>query len=193
MARCMNCNACMSMWDAKSLCDKCNVSPMTNQQTEAAMGKLQYAQDFFEHAGGQFGGGFNSFVRGHDYDEAVSRETYDIGARINGWRRAEKLWDEGKLFAVHRFRHLSYGGPEICNGYAFPYGGNWVCNTCGCKNLDKPWWTIKHMMDGNAHFVHGMGFENLQESDNFAFGATKQEALDNYEAKMLAPHLLKDK
>lgn len=41
---------------------------------------------------------------------------------------------------------------------------------------------IKVMPDGNAFCCVGEGFINLQESDNYAFGNTFEEAIENFKA-----------
>lgn len=146
--------------------------------------KLLTAQYVFKDSpGGEFDGGFNSFVHGH-----TERETCDYPnwgpnpSRRRGFRAGEKLAEEGKIFFTQVFKHKRFD--EICKGHAFLYGGFFVCNDCGRKSVDEPWWVIKTMKDGSAWFVHGLGFEDLQASDNYAFGDTKEEALKNYEALM---------
>ena len=39
---------------------------------------------------------------------------------------------------------------------------------------------VKCFRDGSAWCCVGEGFENLQESDNYAFGDTRIEAIENY-------------
>lgn len=45
---------------------------------------------------------------------------------------------------------------------------------------------MKGMKDGNAWCCVGAGFENLQESDNYSFGETRAEAIENYGKLMLS-------
>lgn len=142
------------------------------------------AQDVLpEHLAGSTFAGFNRRVYGAGYAEAfkypVERQDRDMYA---GWSLADKMIEEGKLYYVHNFHHMEKAG----HCFAFEYGGFWVCNGCGGKGVDKPWWTIKVMADGNAWCCLGTGFVNLQESDNYAFGDTKQEAIENYCKAMVA-------
>jgi hypothetical protein len=47
------------------------------------------------------------------------------------------------------------------------------------------WWKIQVEKDGNEFCCHGLDFINLQESSNYAFGKTFEEAISNYEKVML--------
>lgn len=135
------------------------------------MNELLFADYFFKYAPGDFLGGFNSRILGEAYTEACRYPNPD---RVAGWWKADRMIGEGKCFFVERFPH------PPCSGYAFPYGGSWVCNSCGSSNLKEPWWTIKVVKDGNAFCCYGLDFVNLQESSNFAFGDTFQGAIANY-------------
>lgn len=42
---------------------------------------------------------------------------------------------------------------------------------------------IKVMKDGCSFCCVGEGFENLQDSDNYAFGDTFEDAISNYQRK----------
>lgn len=53
------------------------------------------------------------------------------------------------------------------------------------KDVDKEWWKIQVEKDGNEFCCHGLDFVNLQESSNYAFGKTFEEAISNYEKLML--------
>ncbi len=92
-----------------------------------------------------------------------------------GWDYAEDAISHGEIFSVHNFHSLSY--PE---GHAFKYGTTWACNYCGKAQLDKPWWEIKVYKDGNQWVCVGKDFTNIQDSDGYAFGSTREEALNNY-------------
>lgn len=120
--------------------------------------------------------GFNMRIYGHSHSDAF-RYPYEWqnASRHGGWDLAEKLIDEGKIYYVHNFHKL-----KCPTGHAFPYGGTWVCNTCGNSGLDEEWWKIKVMQDGNEWFCVGLGFTNLQESSNFAFGTTRDAAIEAY-------------
>jgi hypothetical protein len=130
---------------------------------------MKSAQDYLsENVSGRFRGGFNQRVFGDPMPTGHCNLE-----EFQGWCKADEMIREGKIYYTHTF-------PHGCRELSFKYGGSDVCNACGNERLAKPWWNIKTMMDGNAHFVVGEGFKNLQESDNFAFGDTKKEALDNY-------------
>jgi hypothetical protein len=45
---------------------------------------------------------------------------------------------------------------------------------------------VKVIKDGNSFCCVGEGFVNLQESDNYAFGDTFDEAIENYKKKTIA-------
>lgn len=76
------------------------------------------------------------------------------------------------------FTHVFKCKSDSC--FPFQYGGFFVCNSCGGKGVDKDWWKIKVEKDGNEFCCHGLDFTNLQESENYAFGDTFKEAIDNY-------------
>jgi hypothetical protein len=137
--------------------------------------KLAYAQDVFNDPSVSFSCGFNARVAGHTYNECFTypHERSD-GARQNGWDSAARFIDEGKIYSVVPFHD------KDCDGTPFPYGGTWVCNTCGESQLNKPWWNVKVYKDGSEWICVGENFVNLQESENFAFGSTRKEAIANY-------------
>jgi len=140
------------------------------------MEKLKYAQDLIK-ASTSVMCGFNMFINGHPpltFGQGYS----DAYARMQGYDLAENMAKNGEIAFTHGFRCN-------CGGFPFLYGGFWVCNSCGGKNVDKVWWNIKVEKDGNAYCCHGLDFVNLQESDNYAFGDTYKEAISNYEELML--------
>ncbi|PCI54177.1 MAG: hypothetical protein COB36_10835 [Alphaproteobacteria bacterium] len=141
-------------------------------------------QDYIKNPCGSSIAGFNLRQGGHSYNETFHypHERTD-GHRHGGWELADRLIDEGKIFFLHNF-HSSHGGCP--NGFAFPYGSTWACNTCNNDHLDKSWWAIKVMKDGDAWCCVGEEFINLQESDCYAFGDTKKEAIENYGTVMCA-------
>jgi len=143
--------------------------------------KLKFSEHFLKYPGGATGGGFNSRVLGHSYPQAMQGTQWDYAARSNGWEIADRLAREGKLYAVHNF-HNSHE----CGGHAFPYGGDFVCNTCGRNRLAKHWWAIKCYPDGNAWCCVGLDFEDLQSSDCYAFGDTYDAAIKKYGDLMVA-------
>ena len=127
--------------------------------------------------------GFNRRVHGSDYAEAFQYQNErQNGAMVAGFWLADRMINDGKLFYVHPFHQLEC--PQ--KGHAFQYGGTWVCNSCGQPNVQREWWKIKVQKDGNAWCCVGTGFENLQESDNYAFGDTRDEAIENY-GRLMAP------
>lgn len=137
---------------------------------------MKTAQDYIKSSGSALAG-FNRRIFGSSYVDAFKYPNeQQNGDMIAGWYKACEMIDAGKIYFVHNFHH-SHGG---CSGHAFQYGGFWVCNTCGCKSVDEKWWIIKVLKDGNVWCCVGEGFENLQESDNFAFGDTRDEAINNY-------------
>ena len=135
--------------------------------------ELLYAQDVFKRYDTSFGCGFNMKVMG-DASPNYSDNYYDLGPRNEGYSYATKMAKEGKIYYKHVFNCN-------CGARPFKYGGFFVCNSCGGKGVDHPWWPIRVQKDGNQFCCHGLGFEDLQSSENYAFGDTFQEAIDNYE------------
>jgi hypothetical protein len=122
------------------------------------------AQDYLaKNCSGQMRGGFNARLQGEDFLTAMEHvpQGYEWGQRCAGWEAAEKLISDGKIFSVFRFDYLDR------------------------RTLWPEWWVIKIYKDGNEWCCVGESFENIQESQNFAFGDTKDESLCNYKAKML--------
>ena len=139
---------------------------------------LATAQDVFVDAGGMFGAGFNRRVSGWTYNECFRYDAERFSRELQGgWQSADKLIAEGKIYYIHNF-HRSHG--NCSEGFALQYGSKWACNTCGNIGVDKPWWAIKVTKDGNAWMCAGEGFSNLQDSENFAFGDTRDQAIVNY-------------
>jgi len=139
---------------------------------------MKTAQDYIGTTNSAAFSGFNSRIYGHSYNDTFQypHERSD-GARHAGWELAESMIKSGKIYSIHNF-HQSHGGCR--HGFAFPYGGTWVCNTCNNSHLDRPWWVIKVIKDGNQWCCIGEDFENLQESGNYAFGETRELAIENY-------------
>ena len=145
--------------------------------------RLLMAQDVLKSGNGSAFAGFNRRVHGETYADAFQydNERQDA-AMVSGYWCADRLINEGRIYYKHNF-HQSHEG---CSGYAFQYGGSMVCNTCGRNNLAKSWWNIKVFQDGNAWCCIGEGFTNLQESNNYAFGDTRDEAIKGYGDLMTA-------
>ena len=139
---------------------------------------MKTGQDYIKNPCSSSISGFNMRIGGHSYNDTFQypheRQDWD---RQGGWDLADKLINEGKIFYLHNF-HQSHG--DCPNGHAFPYGATWVCNTCNSERLDKPWWIIKTYMGANAWICVGEKFKDEQESDCYAFGNTKEEAIKNY-------------
>ena len=135
------------------------------------------AQDYiWSWASGEAIAGFNRRLRGDTFADITSYPDRPNLERCDGWQLADGMIRDGKIFSLHNF-HRSH---EDCEGYALPYGGSHVCNTCERSHLGKPWWIIKVYQDGNAWCCVGEDFEDLQASDNFAFGDTREVAIRNY-------------
>ena len=140
------------------------------------MEKLKYAQDLIKTSNAYVASGFNQFVMGHkkpNFGDGYSPQ--EASARIQGYEYAEKMAKKGEIAFTHRF---NCGENTHC--HPFQYGGFFVCNSCGRKSVDKEWWKIRVEKDGNAYCCHGLDFINLQESENYAFGDTFKEAIENY-------------
>lgn len=147
---------------------------MINVKT--VMDKLKYAQDLIKTSNVYVANGFNQFVMGHErpnFGDGYSPQ--EANARIQGYEYAEKMAKNGEIVFTHSFKCGKYS-----DCHPFQYGGFFVCNSCRRKSVDKYWWIIKVEKDGNAYCCHGIDFINLQESENYAFGNTFQEAIENY-------------
>ena len=139
------------------------------------MNGLKYGQDF--GLSGTAGAGFNRRIQGDSYADCFQypheRQDRDMNY---GFNKADSLINAGKIPYIHNFHH-SHGG---CSGYAFQYGGYWVCKTCSQRGVDKPWWVIQVVKDGDQFMCHGPDFADLQASSNYAFGGTKEAAIQAY-------------
>ena len=140
---------------------------------------MKSGQDYIPNASSANICGFNKRIHGIDQREAFRYQNEYAG--YQGYMLAVEKIKAGEIFYLHNF-HSSH---SKCKGYAFNYGGFWVCNDCGCKGVDAPWWIIKVMKDGNSFCCVGEGFINLQESTNYAFGDTREEAIQSYGDLML--------
>ena len=139
--------------------------------------KLLTAQHIFKNAGGQLSAGFNQAIYGDLLDITQPKEV------IRGYCKAENMIADGEVYYVHNFHKIECTGHRPSD--AFIYGGFWVCTSCGKKSIDKPWWIIKVERDGDSWCCKGENFINLQESDNYAFGTTREEAIRNYGNKYI--------
>jgi hypothetical protein len=152
------------------------------------MNKFKYGQDVMnpETTSGRAMAGFNRKVSGWTYLECFDGWAKTCDETHAGWNLAEEMINKGKLFYVYNFHKL-----DCEDGFAFQYGGYWVCNTCGNKSVDRDWWTIKVFKDGDAWCCIGLDFENLQESDNYAFGESREEAINSYGEAMASREAIK--
>lgn len=135
--------------------------------------KLLTAQYILKNPSVQQASGFNRKIYGEPYPDI--KEGFEI---MQGYLYAEKMINEGAIYYTHNFHKLEC--PRAVPSDAFIYGGHWVCNSCGKSRVDRPYWNIKIIKDGNEWCCRGEGFENLQISSNYAFGKTREEALTNY-------------
>jgi hypothetical protein len=138
------------------------------------MKNLKYAQDLIK-ASSSVNCGFNSFINGHSQPK---RSDYgcvsEWGLITQGYDFARKMAEDNGIAFTHVFKCKQDG----C--FPFQYGGFFVCNACGNKDVNKEWWKIQVEKDGNEFCCHGLDFENLQESNNYAFGETFEQAIINY-------------
>jgi len=120
-------------------------------------------------------GGFNTRIYGEELDNRYASQ-----GRRSGYYKAEDMIRDGRIFYVHSF-HRTH---SKCKGHAFLYGGFWVCNSCGGKGVDMPWWKIRVFKDGHVWCCVGEGFKDQQTSSNYGCGNTRQEAINAYGDKM---------
>lgn len=146
------------------------------------MQKLKLAQDLIKTSSGYIRAGFNSFIYG--WGEPKSSEYGDKNEwyqKMQGYQYAQKMAKEDGIAFTYPFKcGLSTG----C--FPFQYGGSFVCNACGDENVDREWWKIKVVKDGNAYCCHGLDFQDLQSSNNYAFGDTFEEAIENYRSVIIS-------
>lgn len=140
--------------------------------------KLKSAQELIKSNNPSVMAGFNMFIQG--FQPITFGDGYhDAYDRMQGYEFAEKMAKENGIAFTKVFKCKK----NNCN--PFQYGGFFVCNDCGMKGVDKEWWKIQVEKDGNAFCCHGLDFVNLQESSNYAFGKTFEEAISNYGKVML--------
>lgn len=146
------------------------------------MGKLKSAEEFIKSSSNVMCG-FNRFIYGGG--EPKSHEYGDKSqwyAECQGYEYAKKMAKEQGI----AFTYIFKCGSDKNYCHPFSYGGGFVCNSCGRNNLNRDWWKIQVEKDGNEYCCHGLDFINLQESSNYSFGKTFEEAIDNYEKLMLS-------
>lgn len=143
------------------------------------MKTLMYAQDLISTNNSSVIAGFNMFINGHP-PITFADGYHDAYDRMQGYDYASMMAENSGIAFIYPFK---CGGNESC--HPFQYGGFFVCNSCGQEGVDKEWWKIQVEKDGNEFFCHGLDFENLQESENYAFGKTYDEAISNYHKLMI--------
>lgn len=143
---------------------------------------LKTAQELISTSNVYVSCGFNQFIHG---DKSPIRSDYGNAeqwhAELQGYDYARKMAETDGIAFTHIFK---CGQSERC--FPFNYGGLFVCNTCGLKSVDKDWWKIQVEKDGDQFCCHGLDFVNLQESENYAFGSTFNQAIENYGILMLS-------
>ena len=142
------------------------------------METLKTSQELVKNKSNSFKAGFDMFIYGY-YPIKFSDGYLDFYSRRQGYDYAEKMAREQGIAFTKVFKC----NQKNCD--PFLYGGFFVCNNCGAKGVDKDWWKIKVEKDGDQFCCHGLDFINLQESENFAFGKTFEEAISNYGSLML--------
>jgi len=124
--------------------------------------------------------GFNQFIFGSGEPK---RSNYGDKSQwyteLQGYNYAKKMAEEDGIAFTNVFKCKK----EDC--YPFSFGGFFVCNNCGGKGVDKEWWKIQVKKDGDCFCCHGLDFQDLQSSNNYAFGSTFEESISNYESVML--------
>lgn len=134
--------------------------------------EIKYAQDLIRTSSASVACGFNMFITG--YPPITQRDGYyDAYERIQGYEFAKEMAKNNGIAFTYRFKC-------DCGNYPIKYGGSFCCNGCGRADVDKSWWDIVVEKDGNEYCCHGLDFINLQESNNYAFGKTFEEAIENY-------------
>ncbi|PHS02154.1 MAG: hypothetical protein COA78_22165 [Blastopirellula sp.] len=115
---------------------------------------MKEAQDIIKNGDSHTNGGFNCRVSGGDSSENLQGARGEIySRRFAGWELADGMIMEGKIFSI-----------------MFPT----------IFNESPTWQKARVQKDGDAWCCVGYTFENLQESDNYAFGDTRSEAIENY-------------
>lgn len=142
------------------------------------MENLKTAQECIKTNNPSVSAGFNMFIYGDS--SPLPHKYHDYSPRAQGYEHAKEMAKDGMIAFTHKFKCK-------CGGFPFLYGGFWVCNSCGGKDVDKEWWKIKVEKDGDQYCCHGLDFINLQESDNYAFGDTFDDSIENY-GKLMIKH-----
>jgi len=137
--------------------------------------KILDAQDLINCHYPSVNAGFNTFIQGYTYSDLMDR--YDFSEASQGFNKAEEMANAGAISFRKLFNCKCGGGTHL-------YGGFIKCFKCDGDSSKVEWFNIRVEKDGNEFCCHGMSFENLQESENYAFGSTFQKAINNYEDQM---------
>jgi hypothetical protein len=138
------------------------------------MKNLKFAQDLIK-ASPSTCAGFNQFINGGS--EPKKADYGNVGQwylETQGFEYAKKMAKEDGIAFTYVFKC------EKSDCFPFSYGGTFVCDSCNKSNVQKEWWKIQVEKDGNEFCCHGLDFINLQESENYAFGNTFENAIENY-------------
>lgn len=153
--------------------------------TEIKTEKWENAQELCERlykwVTAQFRSGFSIRLNGGTYHDLTEHVDWRDG-KSAGFHEADRLIKDGKIFFVYPFECERDSCPT-----RFQYGGYWACNKCNTHINTPEWWKIKVEKDGDAYCCIGVGFTNLQESENYAFGNNYQDAINQYWHKMITP------
>lgn len=116
------------------------------------MNKLQLAQDVFKN-----------------YENFSSRFLAGFNSRVHGDTDTDYRDNAEERFGKLAASELILDGQIYCI-YKFS------------ESTPEHWWTIKVYKEGNAWCCVGLGFTDLQSSSNYAFGCTREEAINSYGA-----------
>lgn len=116
---------------------------------------------------------FNRFYNGQEIQEQFGQKP--LTAVNIGFNHALKGEDWATAISQHH--------PSDWNDYAgfFLQAEKWIKE--GFIFFKRDGLAIKVMKDGDFFCCIGEGFVNLQESDNYAFGDTFEDAISNYKRK----------
>jgi hypothetical protein len=124
-------------------------------------------------------GGMDIRIMGGSYQDLMKH--WDARDMRPYFEKANEMIKDGRIFFVRPMRCKPNGCPT-----RFQYGGGWACNSCNTCINTPAHWKIKVMKDGNSYCCVGDGFEDLQSSDNYAFGYSFDGAISNYEKKFFS-------
>jgi len=112
---------------------------------------MKTAQDYLDkYSGGECRGAFNARIYGDSWSKTVAGSPQG-----SVWAERNAGWNlaDSMILQGKIFSKMNFNGKEV---------------------------TFKCFADGNKFCCVGEGFENLQESDRYAFGDTRDEAILNF-------------